>query len=98
LQHHQNNLFVRNENLLDQNFPGQPSEQESLFKKDHKEFDLSEEDPSEKPKKNKELKRSKIQILMGKKRNNFALSSALIASISMIAFSGSEKPNSQALV
>jgi len=46
----------------------------------------------------KEVKRSKIQILVGKKRNHFATAGALIASISMIAFSGSEKPTSQALV
>jgi hypothetical protein len=36
--------------------------------------------------------------LVGKKRNHFATAGALIASISMIAFSGSEKPTSQALV
>jgi hypothetical protein len=46
----------------------------------------------------KEVNRSKIQILVGKKRNHFATAGALIASISMIAFSGSEKPTSQALV
>lgn len=34
---------------------------------------------------------------MGKKRSHFATAGALIASISMIAFSG-DKPNSQALV
>lgn len=78
--------------------PIQPSEPDTGFKSGRKDYDLSEEDSTEKPKKNKELKRSKIQILLGKKRSNFALSSALIASISLMAFSGSEKPSSQALV
>jgi hypothetical protein len=45
--------------------------------------------------KNKEIKRSKFQILVGKKRSHFATAGALIASISMIAFSGNT--NSQDL-
>lgn len=45
-------------------------------------------------KKNKEVSRSKVSILVGKKRSNLLTAGALIASISMIAFSGSEKPAS----
>jgi hypothetical protein len=36
--------------------------------------------------------------LLGKKRNHFAAAGALIASISLLAFSGQDKPASQALV
>jgi hypothetical protein len=48
--------------------------------------------------KNREIKRSKIQILVGKKRNHFATAGALIATISMIAFSGNDPNPSNALV
>jgi hypothetical protein len=57
-------------------------------------LDLGSAEDEPKPAKNKELNRSKIQILVGKKRNHFATAGALIASISMIAFSGSDKPTS----
>ena len=53
---------------------------------------------SKQKQKNKEIKRSKIQILVGKKRNNFATAGALIATISMIAFSGNDTKSSTALV
>lgn len=57
-------------------------------------LDFGSDNDEPKPAKNKELKRSKIQILVGKKRSHFATAGALIASISMIAFSGSDKPAS----
>ena len=96
LHHHQTNLFVRTEN----EYTIQPSEHEPKLKKarnDRSESELEEASLPKTPKKNTELKRSKIQILVGRKRNHFATAGALIASVSMIALSGSDKPATQQL-